>query len=306
MKRIAKLALFFCNSFILLFLFSAVFYFLGLWVDSVRMAAVRIDHTVNLFKSLRWALSFSFYIAILLSTTYAARKKVPLFASILLIFILSCVFTFGVFLGIGQLEKLDFYLELGQPVKNEPGLILSRGVSTTVVLSGDGLGGPRVLSMPGQDLLYQGEEWGPVSSTLAPSLPFSDEKPWVIQSMFIDFSLNALHLNLRYGESLFSFLIYGGSIILFLCSLRFLLGISSWPLANLFIGALAFRGILAFEAFLNTGETQNLISAFLGGRLPEYMISPLIFACLGSLILLYTFLSYLAWGKKRRNNDQAE
>jgi hypothetical protein len=302
MKRIAKLALFFSNSFVLLFLFSACFYFLGLWVESIRTISVRADQSANLFRSLDWAVSFSLYVSILLSYTYAVRKKISVFASILTVLVLCGAFTFGVFVGIQQLQKVNFSIELDSSIRSKPGLILSRGDATMVLLSEAGFRGPRVMSFSEQELLYQGEEWGPVSSSLVPALPLGNEAPWSIQSILIDFSLSARQLELRFREGFLSFFLYGGSIILFLSSLRFLLGLSSWPLANLFLGAVIFRCILSFEVFLNTTETQFLISSFLVFLVPVTLITPLVFLSLGLLIILYTLMSHLAWGRRKKND----
>jgi hypothetical protein len=76
--------------------------------------------------------------------------------------------------------------------------------------------------------------------------------------------------------------------------MRFLFGLSSWPLANLFLGAIAFRGVLSLEIFLITPETEAIIRSFLSNRVQDFLIPPLVFLGLSALILLYTFLAFLA------------
>jgi hypothetical protein len=299
MKNVAKLAVFFSISFILLFLFSAVFRFLALWIEAVRTMPVRHDYSGNFVLALGWAVPVALYVSVLLCHSYAAREKIPVFLSIICTIVLSGVFILSSSIGVKQFRGVSFAMELAPSIRERQGLILSRNDTTMILLSENGLEGPRVLSFPDQDLLYQGESWGPVSAVLAPALPFGNETPWFIHSIFIDFSLTARQLDMRFLEGLFPFLIYAGGLILLLGSFRSLLRLSAWPLANLFLGALIFRGILSLETFLNQQETQLLISSFIGNRLPGAFITPLAFSCLGIFIILYTLLSYLAWGRRK-------
>jgi len=96
--------------------------------------------------------------------------------------------------------------------------------------------------------------------------------------------------------------VYVFALILLMVSLRFLFGVSRWPLANLFLGALAFRGIVALEALLNAREVNSLIDTFLTGRLSPTLITPVIFASLAVLFILYTLLVHIA--RPRRNDDE--
>jgi hypothetical protein len=93
-------------------------------------------------------------------------------------------------------------------------------------------------------------------------------------------------------------------MILLLSSLRFVLDLSSWPLANLFCGALVFRGILAFQTFIDSRSVQTFIIAFFDNRIDGALLSPIIFAGLGLLTLLYTFLVGVARNAPRRNRPQ--
>jgi hypothetical protein len=70
--------------------------------------------------------------------------------------------------------------------------------------------------------------------------------------------------------------------------------LSAWPLANLFLGGLAFRGVLALETFLNTPEIQDIIASFLKNIFPVSLIAPLVFLGIGILVCLYSFLVHLS------------
>jgi hypothetical protein len=263
------------------------------------MVSPAAEQSGNLITALGRALPVTLYISILLALSYTARRKMPIPLSISAIIIFSALFTFGFSLGIRQIEGLNFTLESGASVRGRPGLILSRQNNAIVLLkeSGDTLG-PRVVSLPGSPLFYQEVPIGPDNTALAlPAMPFRNETPWFIQSMLIDFNLLAREFDTKLREGIIPFSIYAGALIFLLASLRFLLDASSWPLANLFLGALAFRGILALDTFLNSREVNTLLVSFIGKRLPSSFITPLAFCALGVLVILYTLLVHLARGK---------
>jgi hypothetical protein len=304
MKNLAKLALFFSVSFVIAFLCSALLHFLALWIDAARIVAEAGEQSANLITALARALPAAIYITILLALSYTARRKMPIPLSIIAIIAFSAIFTFGFSLGIRQIEGLNFALESGASIRGRPGLILSRQNNAMVLLkeSRDALG-PRVVSLPGQQLFYQETPRGPNNTVLAlPVLPFRDEMPWFINSMLIDFTLTSRKFDEAFKAGIIPFAIYAGALIFLLASLRFLLEASSWPLANLFLGAIAFRGILALGTFLNTNEINTLLVSFTGKRLPSSLITPLAFSALGILVILYTLLVHLARGKGAEND----
>ena len=143
---------------------------------------------------------------------------------------------------------------------------------------------------------------GPNNAILSlPDLPLGEDPPWFFQSITIDFSLSARELKSRFDESIIYFVLYVFPLILFLASMRFIIGLTQWPLANLFMGALVFRMILTLETFLNAREINTLLASFLNRSFPSTLITPLVFCVLSTLIILYTLLAHLA--RPRRNID---
>jgi hypothetical protein len=300
MKNFARLALFFSICFAVTFLLSGLLRFLALWIEAAREVPLEGEQSGGFIAAMGEALAMTVYITILLTLSYTARRNMSKPFSITAVVILAAAFTLGTSLGVRQLQKFEFALNAVPPIRARPGLILSRGDTSMVLLSDSSVtGGPRVASFPDRPLLYQETPRGPDNTAPAlPDLPFNTGTAWVIQSMLIDFRLSASELASRLDQGLFSFALYGGALIALLSSLRFLLELSNWPLANLFLGAIAFRGILALEIFLNARETGVLISSFFGNRLPVSLITPLTFCALTILIVLYTFLASLARGKR--------
>jgi hypothetical protein len=303
MKNFAGLALFFSICFAVLFLLSGLFRFLALWIDAVREVPPAGELSGSFITAMGEALAMTVYITILLALSYTARGKMSALFSITAVVVLAAVFTLGASLGVRQLQKFEFALNTVPPVRARPGLILSRGGTAVVLLTdSSAAGGPQVVSLPDRPLIYREAAAGPADTVSAlPALPFDTGTAWVVRSVLIDFRLSAVELASRLDQGLPAFAVYGGALILLLSSLRFLLELSNWPLANLFQGAMAFRGILALEIFLNARETRVLVSSFFGNRLPVSLITPLAFCALAVLVVLYTFLASLAGGKRGGN-----
>jgi hypothetical protein len=264
----------------------------------------------------RWALSLTLYFSLLFGLSYAARLnavrwnagllgsgkgRLPAPLAMICLFILSLAFSGGAALGLERLGDMISVPGLSLPLGG-PGLTLTQGDTTIVLIRGPAENrGPRVVAIPGRPLLYQEQPLGPNNTVLSlPPVPFRDEAPWFLRSLAIDFSLTGRQFEARLGEGLVSFVVYGGALIFLLVSLGFIFKLSNWPLANLFLGCLAFRGILAAETFLNSPEIQDLFASFLGNRLPLSYTVPLVFCVFGVLVNLYTFLVFLA----RRRTDE--
>jgi hypothetical protein len=184
-----------------------------------------------------------------------------------------------------------------------PGLMLSQG-DTTIVLLEDpqAVQGSRLVSMPGRPLIYQAVPTGPDNTAAGlPPVPFKNKPDYFLNSILLDFSLSSGQLDLHFGQGFIPFGIYAGSLILLLVSLGCIMGLSRWPLANLFFGALVFRGVLALENLLNTNTFLNLARPFLGVRITPDLVSPLIFTTLALLVIIYSILVHFA--RPRREQD---
>jgi len=296
MKKLARLTLFFSLCFVALFIVSILFGLLAYWIDMVRNipagAVEGVDATELAWKALPVAL----FLSILLALSYSVRRSMPVPLTLFCIIVLGCLFSGGGALGISRAGALRPALTPVSAVRGGPGLILTQSDNAMILLkeSGD-IRGSRVVSIPGRPLIYQEAPIGPNNTILKlPALPFRNDVPWFIQSLTIDFSLCSAELKSRLAENWLSFAAYAFSLVLLLGSLRFVLELSRWHLANLFIGALIFRSVLTLATFLGAGEINALIVSFLNGKAPPVFVTPLIFSALGVLIIFYTLLTRLA------------
>jgi hypothetical protein len=300
----ARLVLFFSLSFALLFLAATGLRYLAVHVEWVRRLSREPEIMLTGFIAAgRWALSLALYGSLLLSLSYAARGRFSALMTAACLTALSLGFTLGIFLGLERMGNVP-PARAAVPVLGEPGLILTNAIrhseTAVVLLNGPtDPAGPRVAAVPGQALNYQTGARG--AALNLPPVPFMDETPWFLRSMAIDLRLSAGQLEQRFQDGLPSLLIYAGALIIVLGSLSCVLNLSAWPLANLFLGCIIFRGVLALETFLNSPEMQDVFEFFLENRLPVSLSVPLIFSGAGLLVYLYSILVFLV--KKRRADE---
>jgi hypothetical protein len=303
MRDLAKLLIFFTLCFVIIFLAAAGIRFLGLRVEWAQNLPLKPETSLTLLiTAAHWALSIATYAAILLALSYGARRHNFAPMVVISITVLSLMFNFGISSALYQWEYVPSAVTAGKQV-GEPGLILSnklnRNETAVILLKGPAEPlGPRVVAIPEQPLQYF-ESTANVNIDLPP-IPFGDDTPWFIKSVSIDIKLSGAQIHKRFIEGRLPYFIYTGALIFLLSSLGFAIKFSVWPLADLFLGALAFRGILAIETFLNTPEMQEIIDSFLSGKLPVAMAVPAIFFAFGLLVNVYAVLVYII---RRRNKD---
>lgn len=303
MKNIARLVLFFTISFASIFILAALIRFLDIRIATIRVLPPRDSRIgIDLLAAARWALPLSLYGSLVLSLSYTVRRRIFAPAAMLCLFILASAACLGIIAGAKSFSRLSAYAIPVRPLGN-PGLILTQADNAMVLIQDPAeIWGSRVVSIPGQPLLYQDVPRGPDNQPISlPPIPFRTSTAWVLESLDIDLSLASRQLSGRFDSpesGLIPFMIYTCALVFFLVSLRFVLDLSKWPLANLFLGALIFRGILSMETFLITPEPQEILHSLLGDLIPPLYTVPLIFVFLGFLVCLYTFLSYLARRKE--------
>lgn len=255
-----------------------------------------------LIAAAHWALSLALFSTILFSVSYAGRRSYSALMAVAAIMTLSLVFCIGISALLENWKAVPPAQSTGIPLGGK-GLMLSnslnRNETAVILLNGtsDPLG-PRVVAMPDQPLIYYESM---TASFELPPVPFGSDTPWFLQSLAIDIRLNGEMFQKKFAESFISYLVYVGSLIFLLCSVSHAIKFSAWPLANLFLGIIAFRGILALETFFNTPEMQEIIDSFLRGMMPASYALPLVFSGLGVMLHLYSFLIFIS--KRRYDSD---
>jgi hypothetical protein len=305
MKNMARLVLFFSLTFIIVFAVAGAICYIELALGAAKTIPAGPPAELGEFiAALQKILPLILYVSTLLGLSYTARRGMAMPAAIFGLFFLAGGATLGSSMGLLRLKSLDSTAIplFSSATLGSPGLILSQGDTVMVVLGAPAnAGSPRAVLLPGRPLIYQELPPGPNNIVTAlPPTPFRTEESPLMRGLLADSALAADQFTRRLDQGLIPFAIYGGALILLLVSLRFVLDLSSWPLANLLSGALVFRGVLAFQAFIDSRTVQDLIHGGLNERVDISLLSPVIFTGLGLLILLYTFLVNLARERIRR------
>jgi len=302
-RKLAKLTIFFSLTFIIIFVAVTGIKFLSLRVDWAKNLPPKPETSLTLLISAaHWALSLALYCSIIISLNYAVRRSFFVLMSLICVMSLSFLFSYGISSALKQWKSVPPVQSSGITLGGK-GLILSNKLNkseTAVILlngTSDPLG-PRVIAIPDQPLAYQRTASAGFD---LPLIPFGDNTPWFLKDIDIDIRLNAEMFQRKFSEGFFSYLFYAGSLIYLLCSLGYAIKFSVWPLANLFLSTLIFRGILALNTFFNTQEIQQTASAFLQNKIPVENALPLIFLGFGTLVNLYSLLVFAA--KRRVEND---
>ena len=306
MKNVAKLVLFLSVSFFGLLVFSGLLSLLQNWTNEALLfppeytTGIQTDHnSLKIIVNLESSIPVAFYMSILLALNYAARRRIPYPAAFGIILVLVLVFSSAAFFGLENIGKSGFAIPVKKPSAGlaKPGYILNQGAligyQTAFLEIPEKPDGAVVLIVEGQPFNYQGQGF-PVSRT---SLPFFSEKRSIFSGIGRDIVHSSEVFSSWFNNGLWSYGIYAGSLAALLLSLGCLVNISFWSLANLFFGALAFRGVLSLDNFVNQGNIHNLLSSFAGNSINPQLINPLVFSFLSILILLYSGLVYLARGR---------
>ena len=302
-KNVAKLVLFLSISFAGLLIISTLVTLLSDWTDSALLFPPNISVSASFSGKtaahLGSSIPIAFYLSILFGLNYAARRRIKYPLTFIVILVFTLVLGWAAFLGVQSLEKTGFTVPLKNPKTEmaKPGFILNQGTvsgNKTIFLGNPyKSGGATVTMIEGQALAYQ-SQGATVSRT---RLPFFIEKKGFFGSIYRDLASSYKEFSACFNISLFSYCVYAGSLAVFLLSLGCLVNISFWSLANLFFGALVFRGVLALESFLNQNNIRDVLASFAGKIVNPSLINPIIFIFLSIMILLYSGLVYLARGR---------
>jgi hypothetical protein len=301
-KKFAKLILFFSLTFIIIFVIVTAVKFLSMRVDWAKNLPPKPEASLtSLITAAHWALSLTIYSSIIITINYTIRRKFFALMSFICVVCLSFLFNYGISTALEQWKSVPPARNTGISLGGK-GLILSntlnKNETSVILLNGTAEPlGPRVIAIPDQPLSYQ--RMASADFELPP-IQFGDDTPWFLKDIDIDIRLNAEMFQRRFLEGFFPYLTYVGSLIYLLCSLGYFFKLSVWPLANLFMATLAFRGILAFNTFFNTKEMQMITASFLDNKIQAVYALPLVFLGFGTLVNLYQFLVFAA---KRKVND---
>ncbi|MDR2796334.1 MAG: hypothetical protein LBB47_06470, partial [Spirochaetaceae bacterium] len=272
MKNYARFLIFFGLCFPILFISAVGIAFLHVWIDAAGHIPVKSGILLDdILKSGYWALPFALYLTIVFSINQARRHKVVWPLIFLSVIVLASGFTFGISKGLsnaGAMPKFPF--ETNRGTLGRQGLMLSQpGAVITLLDRPSNVNSSRVVTIKDRKLIYQEVPVGADGEIISlPSIPFRNASSWLSALIVSDLSVSGRFIAARFNEGVIPYFSWTLALILLLVSLGLVFELTNWPLANVFLGLLVFRGVLAFEVFLNSDEIMGYLIEFTRGAIP--------------------------------------
>ena len=135
-------------------------------------------------------------------------------------------------------------------------------------------------------------------------LPFRNDPVLFADNLASGFSKAASRLESLLTGGFPGFFIYAAALIFLLVSTRFIMGLSSWPFANLLFGAVVFWGLLELEQFVDSAGGQKQLASLAQNAIPDAFLGPCVFCALGLVVMGLTGLISLASRDKPRLNSK--
>jgi hypothetical protein len=305
MTNLTRLVVFFGNFFILSLLVITGIRFLFAWTNAVcAIPALSVETVPALVAAAKASISTAIYCSVLFSLSYSVRRGMPPAFSVFFVLLFTFAYSSVFSLLLNGLEKVESSARITHRTLGGAGLRLDSGGVTTVLIGDPAdAASPRVAAMPDRPLILQGippDTAPPVRMfPVLPPAPFYHGDSQIMDVVSLDFDLASKQLFIRLQLGILPFCTYLFSLALLLSSFRVVFELSAWPLTNLFFGILIFRGILSFEVFLNSEETQNMLKPFIGSLIPPDLINPLVYTGVALLVLVYTLLTGGVRGRRR-------
>jgi hypothetical protein len=307
-KKILRLILFFNAGFIFVLLVFTAINFFHARSDGLTTVVLPGSFLWKFTGSLYGRLPITFYLAILLSLSYAARRGISIPVSMFCVFILAMGWTALASLLIVRTDGLKLPPVYEKSIKlGEKGLVLSSNNGSMVLLDGPEEY-PRLIALPGMPFEYQKTKDDPIIRMVpaARALFFRNDESPRITRLVQKFQVAARKFEMLLSKNFMDFMIYMAALAFLLVSMRFIMNLSSWHFANLLFGAVVFTGILYLQVFIDSPRVQNLITAAIKNAIPEDIISPAVFCTLGLFFTFFTaFFSLLSKNARRKRRYNA-
>jgi hypothetical protein len=311
-KSAARLILFFSITFILLLVASTSLLFFSRWIqNSIRIPEQGFAVGTEVFWALKKALSLTFYGTVLLSLSYSVRKDVGALGTLFILTLGGTLLTAGITEGLRGLSTSSASTALSKvmyksPSLGEPGLIRTytneSGSTIRAVLSRGGQGRGSLIALEGTQALRTIDF--PAPGTVEWENPFERLSIGTLRNLEGELFLSSDRFFRRADQGWLSLLIFAGTLSLFLASFQFVLRLTSWPLANLFLGALLFRFLVLLEQGVYSEEAIQFLGALSQGLLPENLTAPVVLLALAVLVNTYTLLLYLSQDRRRAHGKR--
>jgi hypothetical protein len=287
MRGVARLSLFYIFSFLFLLIAGSSVSVMGSWLAAARtLDSGSIPILASVFDALTAHVHPAAYGGALLVLPSGARRGLGSFATGMVVLVLVGTSLFGFTYGARTLADAARNSSAALPAKNlaSDGLLVDIGASKIAFAgpSADAATGSAV-EMPADGKLHiisrkDAAERIRKSGRAALFAPEEDRSP-IVAALARDFKENSARLAESLQSGWQALLAYSFALALLLSSFSPLSGLTRWPVADLAVCALAFRGVLILERLASSGPVLRFFAGS-GFGIPEaFVASGLLGAC---------------------------
>lgn len=289
-KNVLRLVLFYLIAFLFFLLLGTGVSTMRVWMDGAFGIP---PHSISVYSTVLYFLGATLpaaaFGASLLVIPNGMRRG-PLLTGTVVLFLSTAVLT-GVTYGTSVLRRTTVPAprDLNAQVLGAPGLIVDYSEASLIYLDDPGNGlGKAVVAKAGAPLRVTSAREAQASvQRMRETSPFgpSLETPATFSSLERVFSGAAHRLSLAGQEGLMALLAYSLALALLMASFSPFAGVTKWPLADLVLCAIFYRGLLEFEGIVASGPVVRFASA-LGLGVPQDYLVPGMLGAVGLLILV--------------------
>jgi len=299
-KGVARLILFTSIFFTFILLTASAVTILQLWIRAAQIIPpAPFALLPELLAAVRQVIPFAMYITILFSLSYSSRRNIPALVSTLLLTLLVGGFVTGLGEGLDHLERsLGLTESTSAQTQLRTGQMRPYLEGSAILVGMDA--GPDldwVISQPGRPLSVRRMDASMAAdlsdTTLQRSVPSG------VQALTAELSTYAEQFRSRRESGRLPYIAYVFSLAFFLASFRFVLQITKWPLADLFLGTILFRWLVALDLFAGSPEVTGLIAELSHPIVPRAYALPFGLAVLAFLLNIFMVLNFLARDQSR-------
>lgn len=291
MRAVARLSLFYFFIFLFFLLAGTSVSVMGKWLEAAQaLGASSIPLLASIFDAFSEHIHPAAYGSALLVLTTAARRGLSSFVTGMTVLVLVCLSLFSFTYGARTFAEAGRESTLSASSKklSSEGLLVDIGATTFAFTgkSGSYETGTAVEIRASEKLSViaarNAADRIRRDGRISPFAPAADRHS-IVASLHRDFKENSARLTEAFDSGWAVLLAYSFALALLLSSFSPLSGATRWPVADLALCALAFRGVLVFERIASSGPVLRFFAGK-GFGIAEPFVAPALLGVCGFIL----------------------
>jgi hypothetical protein len=294
-KNIVRVCCLFSACFIFVLTAWTTTFFFQINEVNANMLTLPVFSFWEFLSATRSGIPFALYLSVLLGLSYTARKEIRIIPSIVTILLLA----------VGWVLLSAWAASQIPPHPYSPRKVVSLSRDGLIMTADNEMESSILLSAPPLPPAVFDGALKPAAETPYSTTPLSFQlvRTRFIQNSVDDFLSLADNFDRLQKTGFANLVAYIFGLVILLVSTRFIMDLSAWALANLFLGFIAFGGVLSLELFINASPYYKNLFSFAASRIPAPLLNASVLCLAGLLVMAASGAVYFAKkNKKRRTN----